>query len=73
MTRVAGEVREGQVRVELVVPADAKTTIPLQHGLPGSIEVEVETISPFELFLRNAGRLVTEPRPSFPQRGASGQ
>ena len=73
VTRVAGEVREGHVRVELVVPADAKTTIPLQHGLPGSIEVEVETISPFELFLRNAGRLVTEPRPAFPQQAAGGQ
>ena len=72
VTRVAGEVRDGNVRVELVVPASAKTSIPLQHGLPGSIEVEVETISPFQLFLRNAGRLVSEPRPTFPQRTVGG-
>ena len=60
--RVAGEVRDGTVRVELSVKADAKSTIPIQHGLPGAVEIEVERVTPATLALRLAGRWVAAPR-----------
>lgn len=58
VTRVAGDIRDGQVRVELALANPAASRIPLQHGLPGSVEVEVEHISPAALLLRSAGRLL---------------
>ncbi len=58
--RVAGEVRDGSVRVELSVTPNGR--IPMQHGLPGSVEVEVERISPARLALRLAGGYLTAPR-----------
>lgn len=62
---VASEVREGNVRVELAVHSNSNSRIPLQHGLPGAIEVEVERVTPLALVLRNAGRLLTSPRSRF--------
>ena len=41
--------------MELVLPADPDTAIPLQHGLPCAVEVEVERVSPATLLLRIAG------------------
>jgi multidrug resistance efflux pump len=58
---VAGEVRDGRVRVELAVETTA-SAIPLQHGLPGAVEVEVERVSPATLVLRAAGQLIAAPR-----------
>jgi len=58
VARVAGEIRDGKVRVELAVQAPAGSRIPLQHGLPGSAEIEVERISPAVLLLRSAGQAV---------------
>jgi multidrug resistance efflux pump len=58
VTRLAGEIRDGKVRVELAVKAPAGSRIPLQHGLPGSVEIEVERISPAVLLLRSAGQVV---------------
>ena len=58
---VASEVRAGHVRVELKVHPERASRIPLQHGLPGSVEVEVEHVSPATLALRTAGRLVSTP------------
>lgn len=62
VTRVSGEVRENRVRVELSVDASA-SAIPLQHGLPGVVEIEVERTSPAVLILRAAGRTLDRPRP----------
>jgi multidrug resistance efflux pump len=59
VTSVAGEVRDGQVRVEFLVNKDPVSQIPLQHGLPGTIEVEVEQVSPATLVLRSAGKLLS--------------
>jgi membrane fusion protein (multidrug efflux system) len=56
--RVAGEIRNGKVRVELAVKTPAGSRIRPTHGLPGSVEVEVERISPAVLLLRSAGRTV---------------
>jgi membrane fusion protein (multidrug efflux system) len=58
---VAGEIRNGKVRVELAVLAGnaaGNSRIPLQHGIPGSVEIEVERISPAVLLLRSAGQAV---------------
>src|SRR4029453_16049414 len=43
--RVASEVRNGRVRVELSVGPDLASPIPLQHGLPGTVEVQVERVA----------------------------
>ena len=53
---VASEVRDGGIRVELDVFPDPKSGIPLQHGLPGTVEVEVERLTPAALALRSLGR-----------------
>jgi multidrug resistance efflux pump len=58
VSRVAGEIRDGKVRVELAVNSGSHPRIPFEHGLPGSVEVEVERISPAALILRSAGELV---------------
>jgi multidrug resistance efflux pump len=56
VTRVASEVREGKVRVELALEGDTPAALPLQHGLPGMVEIEVERLRPIELVVRAAGR-----------------
>ena len=58
VSRVASEPRQGIVRVELIVRSESAPLIPLQHGLPGQIEVAVERASPVEIALRAAGRLL---------------
>jgi len=59
VSHVAGEVRDGSVRVELAVDRSSPS-IPLQHGLPGTVEVEVERATPASLVLRNAGRALSK-------------
>src|SRR5262245_38929245 len=61
VSRVASEVRNGRVRVELRVDPDDASPIPLQHGLPGTVEVEVERVTPATLMLRAAGTLLARP------------
>jgi multidrug resistance efflux pump len=69
VTRVASEVREGSVRVELDPIAGSAPGIPMEHGLPGSLEVIVERASPAWLVFRNVGRYVGDVLPS--RRAAS--
>jgi membrane fusion protein (multidrug efflux system) len=71
VTQVANEVRDGTLRVELAVTQPAAHSIPLQHGLPGTAEVEVEYISPLRLVLRQAGRIVRLPDSSAAGAGAT--
>ena len=75
--RVGNEPRDGLIRVELVLRSPQRTNIPLQHGLPGSAEVEVERVSPFALVLDAAGRFLMRvqagtpsaaPNPAIPER-----
>jgi membrane fusion protein (multidrug efflux system) len=56
VARVAHEARDGQIRVELSMLSDPLSVIPLQHGLPGTIEVEVEQVAPVTLVLRAVGK-----------------
>src|SRR5690606_18525522 len=61
VARVASEVEAGGLRVEFDVGRGGAPQIPLQHGLPGTGEVQVEHASPLALVLRQAGRLM-QPR-----------
>jgi multidrug resistance efflux pump len=65
VTRVASEVRDGHIRVELAVNPDSSSRIPLQHGLPGSIEVQIERISPAALILRMVGKNLAKSSSAF--------
>jgi len=58
---VANEPRDGQLRVELSVKAGSVRSIPLQHGLAGTLEVQVDRLSPATLVLRAAGKLLAQP------------
>jgi membrane fusion protein (multidrug efflux system) len=49
VTKVAGETQDGRVRVELQMLRDQAVAIPLQHGLPGTVEIEVRKVSPLML------------------------
>jgi len=59
VVRVANEVRDGAVRVELTVAAGSNPRVALEHGLTGSVEVAVERVTPLTLLLRTAGALQT--------------
>jgi multidrug resistance efflux pump len=52
---VASETREGRVRVELTVHHVPSSPIPLEHGLPGTVEIEVERVAPVALLIRTLG------------------
>lgn len=52
VTTVAREAIDGRVRVELQIHRDQVSAIPLQHGLPGVVEIEVKRVSPFALVLQ---------------------
>lgn len=52
VTTVAGEAKDGLVRVELAMRRDQVSSIPLQHGLPGTVEIEVKKVSPMMLVLQ---------------------
>ncbi|MCB9793580.1 MAG: HlyD family efflux transporter periplasmic adaptor subunit [Alphaproteobacteria bacterium] len=54
--RVAEEALGAGVRVELSPLPGAPSALPLQHGMQGQVEVEVEAISPAALLLRSVGR-----------------
>jgi membrane fusion protein (multidrug efflux system) len=59
VTHVATELHEGRARIELNVDGASATRIPLQHGLPGRVDVTVDEATPAKLVLRAAGKLGT--------------
>lgn len=62
VTRVATETQNGRIRVELGIDRESPAfPVPLQHGLPGTIEIAVERATPATLVLRAAGMLVSRP------------
>jgi membrane fusion protein (multidrug efflux system) len=65
VVNVAKEIRDGRVRVELTVHPNPESPIPFQHGLPGTVEVEVDHVSPATLLFRIAGNLLVKPTPWF--------
>ncbi len=60
VTTVGSEIRNQTVRVELAVDSHTSPRIPMQHGLPGLIEVEVEKITPAGLLLRIVGKALSD-------------
>lgn len=56
VTSVASEPVGGDIRVELTPGRISESEIPLQHGLVGTVEVEVDRESPADLVLRAAGQ-----------------
>ena len=66
--RVGTEPRSGVVRVELSIPESARFPVPVEHGLPGAVEIEVDRLSPFALVLRAAGRRLSSARGLDPGR-----
>jgi hypothetical protein len=70
--RAPNEVRDGQVRVELAVRSDAVPSSLLQHGLPGTIEIVVDHVSPAALILCTAGLPLTVPGTSRAFQGSRG-
>ena len=59
VTDVGNEPIDGHVRVELALEPGSAPAIPLEHGLSGTAEVEVEHASPADLVLRAVGKLLT--------------
>jgi multidrug resistance efflux pump len=57
VTRVATEAIDGLVRVELqALPNGVR--VPVEHGLPGIVDVETDRLSPLQFLLRTAGMTV---------------
>ncbi|HEX8203592.1 MAG TPA: HlyD family efflux transporter periplasmic adaptor subunit, partial [Isosphaeraceae bacterium] len=64
VAEVGDEAAGGFIRVELDLEPGRAPLVPLQHGLPGSAEVDVERVSPAVLVLRAAGQLMAPGRAS---------
>jgi len=58
--RVASEIRDGRVRVEFLPDATDDPNPLLQHGLPGTVEIEIEQTTPALLVLRAAGQMLAQ-------------
>lgn len=61
VTAVGGELHAGNVRVELELEPAPGSRIPLQHGLPGTVEIDVERATPAEIVFRASGRALGRP------------
>jgi membrane fusion protein (multidrug efflux system) len=68
--RVGTEPREGLIRVELELDPIQRSQIPIEHGLQGSAEVEVEKVAPVALVLDAAGRYLMNSGGSAPAGSA---
>jgi membrane fusion protein (multidrug efflux system) len=58
VTTVASEPRDATIQVELSVDAHSAPLIPVQHGLPGTVEIRVDRVTPATLVLRTLGRML---------------
>jgi multidrug resistance efflux pump len=66
VSTLASEARDGKVRVECQLQPGGNSSIPLQHGLPGTLEVAVDDLSPAKLILRAAGQWLGDASSSPP-------
>jgi membrane fusion protein (multidrug efflux system) len=55
----SAEGRDGGVRVEIAIDRSTTERIPLQHGMPASVEVLVEHATPWQLLMRTMGGIAT--------------
>jgi membrane fusion protein (multidrug efflux system) len=58
VSRVASEVRDNLVRVELTPRDPARSGMLMQHGLPGTVEVVVDRMAPALMLLRVSGQML---------------
>jgi membrane fusion protein (multidrug efflux system) len=56
VSRVASEVRDNRVRIELTPTGSTMPGLVMQHGLPGTAEISLEQVSPAVLMLRASGQ-----------------
>ncbi len=56
VSRINGSIHDGYIQVDLRILRDQNISIPLQRGLTGVLEVEIERVSPVTLLLRSIGR-----------------
>jgi membrane fusion protein (multidrug efflux system) len=70
VSRVATEVRDNLIRVELAPGGAGASRLLMQHGLPGSVEVIVERLAPALMMLRASGQLLSQPEPQGGAREA---
>ncbi len=64
VSNVAAEDREGLTRVELALRGIQPERIVLKHGMPGELEVQIESVPPYKLVLRTAGQWLTSSGPA---------
>jgi membrane fusion protein (multidrug efflux system) len=60
VANAACEPNDGAVRVELDLDPRTTSSLPIQHGLPGSVEVEVEAVRPWQLLARSVEARIHE-------------
>lgn len=53
VSRVASEPHEGLIRVELRPSEPRETRAPLEHGLTGALDIQIEEAAPLDLLLRS--------------------
>ncbi len=59
VSQVAAEIRDGNVRVEFEIRPASDFRGKLEHGMPGTVDVAVERVTPLALVLRTAGQWLT--------------
>jgi len=59
VSQVAQEIRDGNARVEFQIQPVCDFRGKLAHGMPGTVEVAVEQVTPLSLILRTAGQWLT--------------
>lgn len=72
VANVTNQAREGRVRVELFALVDAAFPGPLQEGLTGQVEIEVEHVSPATLVVRASGQFLDTPPISLSPQNSRG-
>lgn len=55
---ITDRIQDGQVQVRFVLYPDPASSIPFRDGLTGTVEVEVDHVSPAALVLRAAGKFI---------------
>lgn len=58
VAKVGSEAKSGHLQVELVVDQGQQWSAPFEHGQPGTVHVEVESMSPFEYLFDRAESLL---------------
>jgi multidrug resistance efflux pump len=53
----------GQLRAELRLFPERNPRVPLQHGMAGTVEIELERVAPLHLLLRTTGEQLAEAQP----------